>query len=91
MEGELTRLNNKENKNMLNETLKREYEPFYKKLLSSYYNDFDQFEKDIKTNYKQIFVEKYSDRMDGVQEQVEFYSEKKIIEGFRYFDKRSKD
>lgn len=50
--------------------MKKEYEPFFKKLMSSYYAEYDKFDADLRTNYKQIVIEKHEERIDGITEIV---------------------
>lgn len=59
-EAEIQRLNSKESRAALNDILRREFEPFQKKLLSGYYSDASSYEQDLRASFRPLFQEKYS-------------------------------
>ena len=48
-ETEMNRLNAKESRAALSEILRREFEPFQKKMLSGYYSDSSSYEQDLRS------------------------------------------
>jgi hypothetical protein len=48
-EAEMKRLNAKESRAAVSDILRREFEPFQKKLLSGYYSDSSSYEQDLRS------------------------------------------
>jgi hypothetical protein len=55
----MQRLNTKESRAVLSDILRREFEPFQKKLLSGYYSDASSYEQDLRAAFRPALQEKY--------------------------------
>lgn len=60
-------------------------------MFSHYYNGYEEFEKDLKTNLRNSVSEKYTDKIDNVKEMVDRFIDGKLIENFKFFQKLLKD
>lgn len=86
----MQRLNIKESRVVLSEILRREFEPFQKKLLSGYYSDASSYEQDLRTAFRPSIQEKYGERIDLPLLELDLYTERRIVEGVKVFEKRTR-
>jgi 23S rRNA G2445 N2-methylase RlmL len=86
----MQRLNAKESRAALSDILRREFEPFQKKLLSGYYSDAASYEQDLRAAFRPTLQERYSERIDLPLLELDLYTERRIVEGVKAFEKRTR-
>ena len=81
----MIKVNAKETGSFITETLRKEFEPFQKKLLSEYYSDIGSFENDIRHAFTKSIPDKLCNKVDVSLIQFELFAEKKIVEASKVF------
>ncbi len=86
----MQRLNAKESRAALSDILRREFQPFQKKLLSGYYSDAASYEQDLRSAFRPTLQERYCQRIDLPLLELDLYTERRIVEGVKTFEKRTR-
>ena len=87
----MIKVNAKETGSFITETLRKEFEPFQKKLLSEYYSDIVSFENDIRHAFMKSIPDKLCNKIDFSLVQFELFAEKKIVEASKVFERKSRE
>lgn len=82
--------NEEQTRQFIKNLLTREFENFSKKLFSDHYKTMEEFSGDVEKNFRQLLVQNYADKVEGMNGSVSGFLEKKYFEGFRYFEKKMK-
>ena len=69
----------------MNDLLRREFEPFQKKLLSEYYSDVSGYENDLRNTFGKTFPEKLEDKMDVCILELDLFTERRVTEAVKLF------
>ena len=72
-------------KAFLKNLLVKEFESFSKKMFSDYYQSIEELSTDIEKNFKQMLVQTYADKVEGLNASISSFLEKKYIDAFKYF------
>lgn len=71
--------------------MRREFEPFQKKLLSEYYTDISSYENDLKQTFCKKIIEKINDKLDVPTSELNLFAERKIVEAAKLFERKAKE
>ena len=59
-------------------------------MYSDYYKSFEEYEEDIKLNFKELCLKKYDEKYENLKEYVNRFADQKSNEIFKHFEKMLK-